>query len=215
MQFFKISGNFFVILSIILHVMKSTVNFKCAGFGASNDLFGAYLYKLVNKNIRSLSRKFMSILSDQDVEDLVHEAWLHVNEQRGSFKVGRNFEGWVYKTCRNFLWKLTPKISKGLKVTLSYDDQENDDYFGLDSDYSSEFADCTWASDTKLISRESEQHIWDTIGRLKANDQKLVGLMIDGRSRERIAREMDCTDGTLRVKVLRVREKLNSYTIGA
>ena len=215
MQFFKISGNFFVILSIILHVMKSTVNFKCAGFGASNDLFGAYLYKLVNKNIRSLSRKFMSFLSNQDVEDLVHEAWLHVNEQRGSFKVGGNFEGWVYKTCRNFLWKLTPKISKGLKVTLSYDDQENDDYFGLDSDYSSEFADCTWASDTKLISRESEQHIWDTIGRLKANDQKLVGLMIDGRSRERMAREMDCTDGTLRVKILRVREKLNSYAIGA
>ena len=215
MQFFKISGNFFVILSIILHVMKSTVNFKCAGFGASNDLFGAYLYKLVNKNIRSLSRKFMSILSDQDVEDLVHEAWLHVNEQRGSFKVGGNFEGWVYKTCRNFLWKLTPKISKGLKVTLSYDDQENDDYFGLDSDYSSEFADCTWASDTKLISRESDQHIWDSIGRLKANDQKLVGLMLDGRSRERMASEMDCTDGTLRVKVLRVREKLNSYAIRA
>ena len=215
MQFFKISGNFFVILSIILHVMKSTVNFKCAGFGASNDLFGAYLYKLVNKNIRSLSRKFMSILSDQDVEDLVHEAWLHVNEQRGSFKVGGNFEGWVYKTCRNFLWKLTPKISKGLKVTLSYDDQENDDYFGLDSDYSSEFADCTWAPDTNLISRESEQHIWDSIGRLKANDQKLVGLMLDGRSRERMASEMDCTDGTLRVKVLRVREKLNSYAIRA
>ena len=186
-----------------------------AGFGASKDLFGAYLYKLVNKNIRNLSGRFMSILSDQDVDDLVHEAWLHVNEQRGSFKVGRNFEGWVYKTCRNFLWKLTPKISKGLTVTLSYDDQENDDYFGLDSDYSSEFADCTWASDTKLISRESEQHIWDTIGRLKANDQKLVGLMIDGRSRERMAREIDCTDGTLRVKVLRVREKLNSYTIGA
>ena len=195
--------------------MKSTVNFKCAGFGASNDLFGAYLYKLVNKNIRNLSGRFMSILSDQDVDDLVHEAWLHVNEQRGSFKVGGNFEGWVYKTCRNFLWKLTPKISKGLKVTLSYDDQENDDYFGLDSDYSSEFADCTWASDTKLISRESEQHIWDTIGRLKSSDQKLVGLMIDGRSRERMAREMDCTDGTLRVKVLRVREKLNSYAIGA
>ena len=87
--------------------------------------------------------------------------------------------------------------------------------FGLDSDYSSEFADCTWAPDTLMISRESEQHIWDSIGRLKANDQKLVGLMIDGRSRERMAREMDCTDGTLRVKVLRVREKLNSYAIGA
>ena len=195
--------------------MKSTVNFKCAGFGASNDLFGAYLYKLVNKNIRSLSGRFMSILSDQDVDDLVHDAWLHVNDQKASFKAEGNFEGWVYTTCRNFLWKLTPKISKGLKVTLSYDDHENEDYFGLDSDYSSDFADCTCAPDTKIISRESEQHIWDTIGRLNDSDQKLVGMMIDGRSRERMVREMDCTDGTLRVKVLRVRAKLNSYAIGA
>ena len=195
--------------------MKSTVNFKCAGFGASNDLFGAYLYKLVNKNIRNLSGRFMSILSDQDVDDLVHEAWLHVNEQRGSFKVGGNFEGWVYKTCRNFLWKLTPKISKGLKVTLSYDDQENDDYFGLDSDYSSEFADCTWIPDKAIVSREDEQLIWDSIGRLKENDQKLVEMMVDGKSRKKIAHEMMCTDGALRVKVLRVRERLNSYAIGA
>ena len=195
--------------------MRSTVNFKCAGFGATNDLFGAPLYRLVDKNIRSLAGRFMSILSEQDVDDLVHDAWIHVNEQKASFKVGGNFEGWVYKTCRNFLWKLTPKISKGLKVTLSYDDQENEDYFGLDSDYSSEFADCSWAPDTLMISRESEQHIWDTIGRLKDNDQKLVMMMIDGRSRDKMAQEMGCTDGTLRVKVLRVRDKLNSYAIGA
>ena len=195
--------------------MKSTVNFKCAGTGATNDLFGAYLYRLANKNIRSLAGRFMSILSDQDVDDLVHDAWLHVNEQRGSFKAGGNFEGWVYKTCRNFLWKQTPKISKGLKVTLSYDNQENEDCFGLDSDYSSEFADCTWAPDTQIVSRESEQHIWNTIGRLKENDQKLVGMMIDGMSRGKMADRMGCTDGTLRVKVLRVREKLNGYAIGA
>lgn len=195
--------------------MKSTVNFKGAGVGAGNDLFGGHLYKLVNKNIRSLSGRFSSILSEQDVDDLVHDAWLHVNDQKASFKASGNFEGWVYTTCRNFLWKLTPKISKGMKVTLSYDDQSNDDYFGLDSDYSSEFADCTWAPDRKIISRESEEHIYKTIGRLNGNDQKLVGMMIDGRARNKMAKEMRCSDGTLRVKVLRVREKLNSYAIGA
>ena len=195
--------------------MKSIVNFECAGFGASNDLFGAYLDRLVNKNILSLSRRFMSILSEQDVDDLIHDAWLHVNEQRDSFKADGKFEGWVYKICRNFLWKQTPKISKGQKLMLSYDDHEDDDDFGLDSDYSSEFTDDTMAPDTLLISRESEQHIWDTIERLKGSDQKLVRMMIDGKPRKRMARQMECTDGTLRVKVLRVREKLNSYAIGA
>ena len=195
--------------------MKSTVNYKCAGPGASNDLFGAYLYKLVDKNIRSLAGRFTSILSTQDVEDIIHDAWLHVNEKKANFKAGGNFEGWVYKTSRNFLWGLTPKISKGLKETISYDDQENEDDFSLDSDYSSEFADCTWSPDIAMVSREAEQHIWDSIGRLKENDQKLVGMMVDGKSRKKMAHEMRCSDGALRVKVLRVREKLNSYAIGA
>ena len=195
--------------------MRSTVNFKCAGFGANDDLFGAYLYKLVDKNIRSLAGRFMSILSSQDVEDIIHDAWLHVNEKKANFKAGGNFEGWVYKTSRNFLWGLTPKISKGLKETVSYDDQENDDDFRLDSDYSSEFADCTWTPDKAIVSREAEQLIWDSIGRLKENDQKLVEMMVDGKSRKKIAHEMMCTDGALRVKVLRVRERLNSYAIGA
>ena len=102
-----------------------------------------------------------------------------------------------------------------MTMALLYDDQENDDYFGLDSDYSSEFADCTWSPDTLMMSCESEQHIWDTIGRLKDTDQKLVRMMVDGKSRKKMAREMGCTDGTLRVKVLRVRDKLSSYAIGA
>lgn len=73
--------------------MKSIVNSKYAGVGASNDLFGAYLYKLVDKNIRSLTGRFMSILSSQDVEDIIHDAWLHVNEKKANFKAGGNFEG--------------------------------------------------------------------------------------------------------------------------
>lgn len=40
-------------------------------------------------------------------------------------------------------------------------------------------------------------------------------MMVDGKSRKKMAREMGCTDGTLRVKVLRVRDKLSSYAIGA
>lgn len=195
--------------------MGKGVNIQRAGFGADNGLFGDNLYNLVEKNIRTLAGRFMSILSEQDVDDIIQDAWLHAYGQRDSFRTGGNFKGWVYKTCRNFLWKLTPKISKGMTIALSYDDQENDDYFGLDSDYSSEFADCTWSPDTLMMSRESEQHIWDTIGRLKDTDQKLVRMMVDGRSRENMAREMGCTDGTLRVKVLRVRDKLSSYAIGA
>lgn len=195
--------------------MEYRANKKCASTGADIDLFGDYLYSIVDKNVRKLTGRFYSILSEQDIDDMVHDAWIHVYDQRGKFKVGGNFEGWVYVTCKNFIWKLTPKISKALPMTLSYDDDSNDDYFGIDSDYSSDFADNTWSPDTLMISRESEQHIWETIGRLKEPEQKLATMMIDGKSREKMAKVMGCTDGTLRVKVLRVREKLNNYAIGA
>jgi DNA-directed RNA polymerase specialized sigma24 family protein len=66
-----------------------------------------------------------------------------------------------------------------------------------------------------MISREGEQRIWNAVSHLKEDDQKLVTMMVDGKRREKIAEEMGCTSGNLRVKVLRMRAKLNSYAIGA
>ena len=195
--------------------MKKGVYNPGAAAGTTIDLFGDYMYNLVDRNVRKLTARFCSILSEQDIDDIVHDAWLHVYDQRDKYRTDGYLEGWVYTTCRNFVWKLTPKISKKQKLTLSYDDQSKEDYFGLDSDYSSEFADCTWSPDTFMISREGEQRIWNAVSRLKEDDQKLVTMMVDGRRREKIAEEMGCTAGNLRVKVLRMRSKLNSYAIGA
>ena len=36
---------------------------------------GASLYSTVNKNIRLMAGKFYSILSSEDIEDLVHDAY--------------------------------------------------------------------------------------------------------------------------------------------
>lgn len=187
----------------------------CAADGTVIDLFGDYIYNLVDRNVRKLTSRFCSILSEQDIDDIVHDAWLHVYDQRDKYKPDGCLEGWIYTTCRNYVWKLTPKISKNQKLTLSYDDESKEEYFGLDSDYSSEFADCTWAPDTFMISREGEQRIWNAVSRLKEDDRKLVTMMVDGKCREKIAEDMGCTAGHLRVKVLRMRGKLNSYAIGA
>jgi RNA polymerase sigma factor (sigma-70 family) len=195
--------------------MKKGAYYPGAAAGTTIDLFGDYMYNLVDRNVRKLTARFCSILSEQDIDDIVHDAWLHVYDQRDKYRADGHLEGWIYTTCRNFVWKLTPKISKNQKLTLSYDDQSKEDYFGLDSDYSSEFADCTWSPDTLMISCEGEQRIWNAVSRLKEDDQKLVTMMVDGKRREKIAEEMGCTSGNLRVKVLRMRAKLNSYAIGA
>ena len=56
--------------------MTKRANYKCALDGASSDLFGEYLYSLIKTNIHSLSKKFRSIVSEQDKDDLAHEIWV-------------------------------------------------------------------------------------------------------------------------------------------
>lgn len=199
----------------IYSLMKKGNYCPNATAGTTIDLFGDYMYKLVDRNIRKLTVRFCSILSEQDIDDIVHDAWLHIYDQRDKYRQDGCLEGWVYTTCRNYVWKLTPKVSKNQKQVLSYDDQSNDEYFGLDSDYSSVFADCKWSPDTLMISHESEQRIWNAVGHLKTDDQKLVTMMVDGKKRDKIAEKMGCTAGHLRVKILRMRDKLNCYAPGA
>ena len=41
----------------------------------AENLFGDYLYTLVNKHIRLMAGKFYTVLEDDDIDDLVHDAW--------------------------------------------------------------------------------------------------------------------------------------------
>ena len=51
--------------------MAKSAHYKCALEGASSDLFGEYLYSLVDMNVRKLTKKFYSVVSEQDKDDLV------------------------------------------------------------------------------------------------------------------------------------------------
>ena len=46
----------------------------------AENLFGVYLYTLVNKHIRLMAGKFYTVLEDDDIDDLVHDAWFKVIE---------------------------------------------------------------------------------------------------------------------------------------
>lgn len=177
------------------------------------NLFGDYLYMLVNKHIRTMAGKFYSILDSDDINDLVQDAYLKVLDNRHSFKEDGNFEGWVFRICQNFVREITPKQSKKIFEIISYDADGADDSIENDCDYLSYMADCTYSPDKEICEREGEERVMNAIGRLKGEKFTLVNMMLDDYSSEEMEEQLECTNGALRAKICRLRKELRSYGI--
>lgn len=180
-----------------------------------NDIFETSLAAAVDRNIRKMAAGFRSILSEQDIDDIVQDACLKILLQKDKYRPDGNFEGWVYRICQNHMRSITPKYDSRLKMRFSYDDKNKKDFFGLDSDYSSVFGDTGSSPDTITIGRESERIILNKVDSMNEGERKLLNMMIDEQSRDRMREELDCTDGNLRIKILRARNKMRSFAIGA
>ena len=180
----------------------------------SNDnLFGDYLYMLVNKHIRKMAGKFYSVIDVDDMNDLVHDAYLKVVDKKHQYRADGNFEGWVFRICQNYVREITPKHSRKLIEMISYDADGANDSIENDCDYLSYMADCTYSPDREICEREAVEGIMWGIGRLKGDNYRLVNMMIDGYETEDMEEEFDCTNGALRAKACRLRKELRSYGI--
>ena len=168
---------------------------------------------LVNKNIRKMAGKFYTILDSDDINDIVHDAYLKVLDNRHKFKADGNFEGWVFRICQNYVREIAPKQSKKLAEVISYDADGADDSIGNDCDYLSYLADCTFSPDREICEREGVEKIMRGIERLKGEKFTLVNMMLNDYSNEEMERQLECSNGTLRAKVCRVRKELRSYGI--
>ena len=168
-----------------------------------NNIFEKSLAAAVDKNIRKMAAGFRSILSEQDIDDIVQDVCLKILLQKDKYRPDGNFDGWVYRICQNHMRSITPKYDNRLKMRFSYDD------------YPSVFGDTCCSPDTIVIGRESERLILNKVDSMKDGEQKLLNMMIDGQSRGKMKEELDCTDGNLRIKILRARNKMRSFAIGA
>ncbi len=195
--------------------MKTRKSTRLTRKDFSDNLFGDYLYMLVNKHIRKMAGKFYSILDYDDINDLVHDAYLKVIDKKHQYREDGNFEGWVFRICQNFIREITPKQSRKLIDTISYNADGADDSISNDCDYLSYMADLTYSPDREICEREAMDVIMKGISRLKGDNFKVAEMMIDGYSSEDMEEKLDCSNGNLRAKVCRTRKELKSYGIGA
>ena len=105
-------------------MMKNTYAQKCTNKVQETDLYGVELYDFVKKHTTKMAGKFYSILSNEDMEDLVHDAYLKVCDKRHHYKEGGNFNGWVWTICRNAVYDYADAKN-----------EYNEDYVAIDEDF--------------------------------------------------------------------------------
>ena len=174
--------------------MAKSAHYKCALEGASSDLFGEYLYSLVDMNVRKLTKKFYSVVSEQDKDDLVQDIWIQMQDKKHLFKEGNNFKGWVYMCCRNYFYSFLRERKKKIDREFS-----TDYIWGVSNNHTPE---------KEYISREVVKRMHEAIKRQTPEQQHVSEMLIDGVPYSKMAHILDCSENTLRGKIHRLRNTL-------
>lgn len=168
--------------------------------GNNYDLFGDYLYELTGKFIGYMASKFNSVLSTEDIEDLIQDTWMKINDKKEQYDPEGNFEGWVYSICRNSVYGLCNKRAKlnGKQTALpeDYEVKGSPAFLGERS------------TDFDIIQREETNRIERGIQTLKPHGQKVVRLLIDEIPYKKMAPVLGCSENTVKTQVCRIRQVL-------
>ena len=183
--------------------------------GAYGDLFGASLYNTVDKLVRRMASKFYSILSDEDIEDLVHDGYLRVLENKDRVDFSKNFEGWVYRICKNLLNSYTKTKSRRNSWIVDLDEDFDDEDATFDLDRSSVMVDYTYVADRHIEEREFEERFWKAVNRLNPEQRKVAILLYEETPYKEMAKELGCSENTLKTRVCRTRQALLKMGVAA
>lgn len=183
--------------------------------GNNCDLFDAALYNFVSKTVRLIAGKFYSVLSDDDIDDMINDVSLKILENLKKVDLEKNFYGWVYKTCRNTVYSRAKAMSKRRSRVIDLDEGFDNEDEALDPDRWSVMADEACEADRRMLEKEFEQKFWKTIDRLNPEQRKVAILLFEGTPYKEMARILDCSENTLKTRVCRTRQALLKMGIAA
>ena len=166
------------------------------------EKFGVSLYEFVKRNIERMAGKFYSILSDEEIADLVQDTYLKVCEKRMQFQEDGNFNGWAWRICRNAVFDCADAKRKHNEKCVIYE-----------QDW--EYNDPTYIPDRQILKEEFKVRFWRAIDRLSPENRNIVDLLMKGTSYEKMAHTLGCSENALRVKICRARKELKRFNLAA
>lgn len=144
------------------------------------------------------------VRNSDEVQDVTQEAFIKAYRALKNFRGDSAFYTWLYRiainTAKNYL------VSAGRRATESaVDAQEAEQYDG--GDWLREYA----TPEKELLAAEIKQVIYKTINELPSDLKEAITLReMEGLSYEEIAEVMDCPIGTVRSRIFRAREAVDT-----
>lgn len=183
--------------------------------GGYSNPFGAELYKTINRTVRRLAGKFYSILTKDDIADIVHDIYLKLLEKQEQADFSLNFDGWVFRSCQNKVNSYAKAKSKRYSWIVNLNEEGDDDEALFDLDRSSVLLDNSFKTDRNLLEKEFENKFWKAISRLNPDYRKVAILLMEDTPYEEMAKKLGCTENAVKTKVCRTRQALLKLGIAA
>ena len=185
------------------------------GYELDCDPFDASLYPTVRKHVRLMTGKFYSLLTEEDIEDLAHDAYLRVMENRHKADFSRNINGWIYRICQNCVNGYTADKGRRKGWITAIDKGYDDDEYCYSADCMSELAYFSNSADRPMECREFEKRFWNGIGKLTPEYRDVAMMLLDETPYSEMAQALGCSEETLRVRIFRTRKALLKMGIAA
>lgn len=182
---------------------------------SNSNPFGQSLYKTVNKTVRSMAGKFYTILSDEDIDDLVQDTYIRIIENSSKIDFDKNFAGYVFRTCQNMVNSCALAKSKRNSIILDLDEEFDDEDSPYELDRSSILVDRTYVADRMTLEEEGKEKFWGIIDRLTPSHREVADLLMDETPYDEMAKVLGCSSNALKTRVCRTRQTLSKMGIAA
>ena len=182
---------------------------------SNSNPFGQSLYKTVNKTVRSMAGKFYTILSDEDIDDLVQDTYIRIIENSSKIDFNKNFAGYVFRTCQNMVNSCALAKSKRNSIILDLDEEFDDEDSPYELDRSSILVDRTYVADRMTLEEEGKEKFWGVIDRLTPSHREVADLLMEETPYDEMAKVLGCSSNALKTRVCRTRQTLSKMGIAA
>lgn len=182
---------------------------------SNSNPFGQSLYKTVNKTVRSMAGKFYTILSDEDIDDLVQDTYIRIIENSSKIDFDKNFAGYIFRTCQNMVNSCALAKSKRNSIILDLDEEFDDEDYPYELDRSSILVDRTYVADRMTLEEEGKEKFWGVIDRLTPSHREVADLLMEETPYDEMAKVLGCSSNALKTRVCRTRQTLSKMGIAA
>lgn len=152
---------------------------------------------------KAYSIAFRYLRNEEDALDALQESFIKIYRGLGKFNGECQFDTWVYRivvnTCNDFLRKYKRQVQTEELQKIGNDDSE----------YEVQLPDNEAGPDEKLLKKENSEYIIKCMEFLSDEHRQAIILRdIKGFSYDEIAEILECSEGTVKSRISRARQKL-------